>query len=104
MCSGRPVEADCWRAKSSGDCDPSPWAACIPVKVAAFFIHRDELAAGDLSQRIARALGFAHVLGEQTGLAWLTFASTSPVTEWTLDRIRGFRKLPSEIGIFTITI
>ena len=39
MCSGSPVEADCWWAKSSGDCTPSPMGKVASLyRFAAFFI------------------------------------------------------------------
>jgi hypothetical protein len=65
------------------DCDPSPMAMCIPVEVGGLFIIATSWLHG-ISRNASRARWALRMsLASKPGLAWLTLASTSPVTEWT---------------------
>ena len=55
MCSGKPVEADCWQTKSSGDCSPSPIGKlAFWYRSPAFFIISISSAHG-ISRKMSRA-------------------------------------------------
>ena len=84
MCSGRPVEADCWRAKSSGDCSPSPIGRdSFRYRSAAVFIMPIKSAIG-ISVRISRARPACRMSRPiRPVFAWLTRASVSPVMKCT---------------------
>ena len=58
MCSGRPVVADCWCTKSSGDCVPSPIGnVAMLVEVGRLLHAVDQLVDRDRAEDLAGRVG-----------------------------------------------
>ena len=69
MCSGRPVLADCWRAKSSGRLlAVAHRQRGVQIQIGGLLHHPDQLADRNLGQHVAGALRVAHVAAEQAGV------------------------------------
>ena len=82
MCSGRPVLADCWWTKSSGDCVPSPIGS-VPCSYRSAALpsiainSRQEI--GSSASRARCACRMSRLMIPPP--AWLTLAIGSPVAK-----------------------